>query len=187
MNRYQELNNSILQEIRSALFQVDESQCDQLMRATLQAGHVFVAGKGRSGLQMRAYAMRLMHLGLKAYVVDEVTTPGIAAGDLLLIGSGSGRTASLIQYARRAKDLGANVGLITADSRSEIAALADLVVEIPAPTPKSNRLSNRSSFQPMGSLFEQALGILLDVLILYLMESENINAGQMFARHANLE
>jgi 6-phospho-3-hexuloisomerase len=39
----------------------------------------------------------------------------------------------------------------------------------------------------MGSLFEQSLGILLDVLILYLMESENINAGQMFARHANLE
>jgi 6-phospho-3-hexuloisomerase len=136
---------------------------------------------------MRAFAMRLMHLGLQAYVVDEVTTPGIASGDLLLIGSGSGKTASLVQYTRRAKDLGARVGLITADSRSEIATLADLVVEISAPTPKSDRLSTRSSLQPMGSLFEQSLGILLDVLILVVMETEGVDAGQMFARHANLE
>jgi 6-phospho-3-hexuloisomerase len=39
----------------------------------------------------------------------------------------------------------------------------------------------------MGTLFEQTLGIFLDSLILYLMEVEQIDASQMFARHANLE
>jgi 6-phospho-3-hexuloisomerase len=187
MNRYRKLINSTLEEIRVALDRVDSRQCDRLVQGILQAEHVFVAGRGRSGLQMSAFAMRLMHLGLKVYVVEEVTTPGITSVDFLLIGSGSGKTASLIQYANRAKELYASVGLITADPRSEIASLADLVVEIPAPTPKSDRLSGRTSFQPMGSLFEQSLGIFLDILILQIMKEEDIDSRQMFARHANLE
>ena len=187
MNRFHTLSEDILDEIRIMLNQVSEQQCDQLMQAILQAEQIFIAGKGRSGLQMRGFAMRLMHLGLSAFVVDEVITPGIKPGDLLLIGSGSGKTASLVQYARRAKAMGARVGLITADQGSEIAVLADCVLDVPAPTPKSERLSDRVSRQPMGTLFEQSLGILLDILILQLMEKEDIDTGQMFARHANLE
>jgi 6-phospho-3-hexuloisomerase len=187
MNSYQLKIDSILEEIRTVLNQVDKAQCDRLIRAIQQTERIFVAGKGRSGLQTRAFAMRLMHLGFKVFVVDEVTTPGIASGDLLLLGSGSGMTASLYQNARRAKDLGVQIGLITADPSSDIASLADLIVEIPAPTPKSARLSGRTSLQPMGSLFEQALGILFDIMILQIMEEQNIDSKQMFARHANLE
>lgn len=187
MDRFFEIYNNILEEIRSTLQQIDAVQCDQFIQALLHANHVFLVGKGRSGLQMRAFAMRLMHLGFKAYVVDEVTTPGITSGDLLVIGSGSGRTASLVQYARRATEIGADVCLISADALSEIANLANYLIEVPAPTPKSDRLSDRTSLQPMGTLFEQTLGIFLDSLILYLMEVEHIDASQMFARHANLE
>jgi 6-phospho-3-hexuloisomerase len=187
MNKYQKLITATLEEIQAALAQMDSRQCDRLVQTILGAEHVFTAGKGRSGLQIRAFAMRLMHLGLNVYIVGDDTTPGIASGDLLLIGSGSGQTASLIQYARRAKELGASVGLITADTRSAIAPIADLVIEIPAPTPKSEHLSGGTSLQPMGSLFEQSLGILFDVLILQIMKEKNIGAGQMFTRHANLE
>ena len=56
---------------------------------------VFVAGSGRSGLAMRSFAMRLIHLGLSAHVVGETTTPRITDRDLLLIGSGSGSTPGL--------------------------------------------------------------------------------------------
>ena len=187
MNEYKKLITATLEEIQNALAQVDPLQCDRLIQRILRAAHIYTSGKGRSGLQMQAFAMRLMHLGLKVHFVGEVTTPGIAAGDLLLVGSGSGKTASLVQYSQRAKQAGADVALITTDPQSVIAGIADLVVEIPAPTPKAQRSSGLKSLQPMGTLFEQSLGILCDVLILQLMRAESIDAGEMFSRHANLE
>ena len=66
---------SILLELARTLHSIDEQQIDKLAVQILEAGAVFVAGAGRSGLMMRAFAMRLMHLGLRAYVVGE-TVPG---------------------------------------------------------------------------------------------------------------
>ena len=71
------------------------------------SSRIFVAGAGRSGLCMRAFGMRLMHLGKTVYVVGETTTPSIAATDLLILGSGSGRTASLLAMAEQAQRRGA--------------------------------------------------------------------------------
>jgi 6-phospho-3-hexuloisomerase len=187
MNKYEKLITATLEEIQNALAHLDSDQSDRLIQRIRKAAHIYTAGKGRSGLQMQAFAMRLMHLGKKVHFVGEVTAPGIAAGDFLLIGSGSGKTVSLVQYAERAKQLGAGVALITTDAQSTIAGIADHVVEIPAPTPKAERSNGLKSLQPMGSLFEQSLGILCDVLILQLMRAENIDAREMFSRHANLE
>ncbi len=74
------------------LHSVDSDDLDQLKQMLLDAERIFIVGKGRSGLQMNGFAMRLMHLGLPVHVVGSVTTPNITANDLLLIGSGSGRT-----------------------------------------------------------------------------------------------
>src|SRR5258706_16202231 len=94
---------------------------EALRQAILQALRVFITGRGRSGLYMRGFAMRLMHMGRVIYVVDETTTPAITAGDLLLIGSGSGKTASQVGHAAKAKALGAKIGLITIAESSPIA------------------------------------------------------------------
>ncbi len=187
MSDYQPLVNSIMAEVSTALSSVDEEAVLALQRLILQAPRIFVAGTGRSGLCLRAFAMRLMHLGLSAYVVGEVMTPSLTASDLLLIGSGSGRTPSVVQSATRAKALGASVALITASRQSPIGELADQVVEVEAPTPKASLPARSFSIQPMGTLFEQTLGILLDVLVLQLMNELAISAEQMFVRHANLE
>ena len=187
---FDSLADALLQELSSTLRAVDSTQVDALRQAILQARRVFVTGKGRSGLQMRAFAMRLMHLGLAVHVVDDVTTPAIAEGDLLLIGSGSGSTPSLVEYAARARAQKARVALITAAPASPIADHAAHVVHVLAPTPKLGAATDGPtprSIQPMGTLFEQALGLLLDLLVVQLMDEMNINAAQMFARHANLE
>ena len=47
-----------------------------------------------------------MHLGYTVYFVGEPTTPSIQEGDLLILGSGSGNTASLVSNAKKAKDQG---------------------------------------------------------------------------------
>jgi 6-phospho-3-hexuloisomerase len=182
---YPDLVNEICAELLTTLKGVSEAELAALRQAILDANRIFVAGKGRSGLFMRAFAMRLMHLGLTVYVVDDVTTPAIGAGDLLVIGSGSGSTASLAQYATRAKSLQARLALITTAGDSPIGAQADYIVFIPAPSPK--RESAGTSIQPMANLFEQTLLLVLDVLTIQLMSDLNLTSEQMFARHANLE
>jgi 6-phospho-3-hexuloisomerase len=187
MTTLHDLTQSMLRELGTALDGVDPAEADTLRDEIQQARRVFIAGRGRTGLIMRGFAMRLMHLGLAAYVVDDVTTPAIAPGDLLIVGSGSGRTESLVGAAARAQSLGARVALVTAAAESPIGERAACVLNISAPSPKNASPGAPTSIQPMGSLFEQALGLLLDALIVQLMGEMGVDAEAMFARHANLE
>lgn len=182
-----EITDQIAAEIQQTLSQVSDSDALSLREALLSGARIFIVGRGRSGLQMKGAAMRLMHLGLQVYVIGDVTTPAISNGDLLLIGSGSGSTASLVQYATKAKSVGAEIALITTDATSVIAKMSKYVLAIPAPTPKVKGNRDFTSIQPMGSLFEQCLGILLDTIILQCMGMSNKSSDEMFSLHANLE
>ena len=135
-NNIHQLTDQITSEIQQALRQVSEQDVETMRQILLSGARIFVAGRGRSGLQMKAAAMRLMHLGLQVYVIGDVTTPAIAQDDLLLIGSGSGETASLVQYAEKAKAVGAKIAIITTNTNSVIAKMADNIVTLPAPTPR---------------------------------------------------
>ncbi|MCC6615197.1 MAG: 6-phospho-3-hexuloisomerase [Anaerolineae bacterium] len=182
---YLDLADLVLAEVGTVLRQISPDDVARCRQAILAARRIFVAGKGRSGLLMRAHSMRLMHLGLTAHVVDDVTTPSIGASDLLLLASGSGGTPSVVQYAEKAHAIGAQIALLTANPESETAQLADVVVVIPAPSPKTTSI--QTSAQPMASLFEQVLVLLLDIIIIQLMDELEQTSDQMYARHANLE
>ena len=131
--------------------------------------------------------MRLMHMGVNSYVVGETCTPNITAEGLLVICSGSGETKSLVNHATKAKEVGAKIALITINPQSTIGKMADVVVEISAPSPKSAKEGQIKSIQPMGSLFEQSEGLFMDIAILKLMEIKNMTSETMFGRHANME
>lgn len=176
---------AIVQELASLMERIDGREWEALCDAILAARRVFLAGAGRSGLAVRAFAMRLMHLGLSAWVCGETTTPGAGAGDLLLIVSGSGETGGLPAAAKKAKSLGCQVALITVRPESTIGELADCVVKIPAPTPKAEH--GFRSIQPMGALFEQSSHLLMDAAVLRLMTRMGVDEAAMYARHANLE
>lgn len=181
--------STVLDELTGLFSRVDGRQAERLA-ATLQAnqGALFVAGAGRSGLLLRCFAMRMMHMGFATHLQGDVTTPAAKAGDILLIGSGSGETGSLAALAGKAKRLGVTVALVTASPNSTIAGLADQVVVVPAPTPKAHgELDSVASAQPMGNLFEQGMFLLLDALVMYLMHQTGISSERMFERHANLE
>jgi len=182
------VNEQILAEVNACVCQVSTeslAQAEALMEA---ATRIFVAGAGRSGLCMRALGMRLMHLGQTVYVVGETTTPSIAATDLLIIASGSGRTVSLLAIAEQARRHNAKILLFTTDVTSPMAELADHLVLIPAPSFRMTEGERGTvSVQPLGTLFEQSLFILCDSLILSMMRESGVGAAQMFERHANLE
>ena len=181
------IHEAIVSELGQCLARVEAEQVAQLADAIDKAPRVFLAAAGRSALGVRGFTMRLMHLGMQSYMVGDTTTPGIAKGDLLLIGSGSGSTASLLASANKAKGIGATIALVTIDPKSPIAQLADVIVQIPAPSPKAANSGDVKTIQPMGSLFEQSLFLLLDGLVITLMQKRSLTTDDMFKRHANLE
>ena len=177
----------IAEEIGASVGRIDDDRAAELVDAIDGAGRVFVAGAGRSRRSVESFAIRLLHLGIAAHVVGETTTGALGPGDLLLVGSGSGSTGSLVTIARRAVEAGGRVALVTIRGGSPIGELADVELHIPAPTPKLDGPSESESIQPMGSLFEQSLLVVLDAVVLELMQRRGESSESMFLRHANLE
>lgn len=178
----------ILKELEHTLSQIQDSDMQIMTEHILRSKQVFVAGAGRSGLMGKAFAMRLAHMGLQVYVVGETVTPGIGPNDMLLLCSGSGETGSLKLMAQKAANVGARVGLITIKPESTIGQMADAIVRIPASAKEETASAGAAvTSQPMGSLFEQGLLLVMDALILMLMNKKDITGTDMFGRHANLE
>jgi 6-phospho-3-hexuloisomerase len=178
--------SQILNELQRTIALMADEEAEKLVDAILQAKKIFVAGAGRSGLMGRAFAMRLMHMGLEAYVVGETVTPGLAKGDLLILGSGSGGTKTLVAMAEKAKSLEASVALVTISPESAIGRLSDIIVKVHA-SPKEESDKGNTTIQPMGSLFEQSLLLFYDAVVLRLMEKKGVTSDAMFGKHANLE
>jgi len=181
-----ELREKILMEIEEVFLKVKEGEIKIIVDAISNSNRIFIDGKGRSGNAMKNFGMRLMHLGLETYVVGETTTPSIREGDLLLIGSGSGNTPSLISHVEKAKLIGSKIGLMTINPDSKIARNSDYLLIIPAFSPKM-RLKESKSIQPMANLFEQVLGLTGAVIVMELMKKIDKSSGEMFLNHANLE
>jgi len=177
----------ILKELEGVLKGVDPAQTSALEEAILSARRIFTAGAGRTQLMMRALAMRLMHFGFTAYVVGETVTPACTPGDLVIIGSGSGETATLAVVAAKAKKAGAALAVITAQPDSTLTRQADVTLLLTGAAVKVNQ--GKAPFQPGGNTFEQSLLVLCDALVMHLLERKGIvdpNAV-MKEMHANLE
>lgn len=178
--------NEILKELSKAPDLIGNRSAEQLTNRIMEAGKIFTAGAGRSGLMAKSFTMRMMHMGLDAYVVGETVTPNLEEGDLLIISTGSGETKSLVPMVEKAKELGATVAAVTIKPDSTIGKLADIVVELPG-SPKHESGEERATIQPMGSLFEQTLLLFYDAVILRYMDKKGLTSETMFGRHANLE
>ncbi|HUW56950.1 MAG TPA: 6-phospho-3-hexuloisomerase [Planctomycetota bacterium] len=178
----------ILEELSQTIDSAEMEKTPELLEAITTSPRVFVAGAGRSGLMVRSFAQRLMQLGIDTYVVGETTTPEIRKGDLIIIGSGSGTTGGPVSYARIAKHAGARVAAVTAAGESPLRELTDILIRLPAPTPKVHEAkAPPPSVQPLGSLFEQTMLVYLDALIIMLMEKMDVAEDTLLQRHTRLE
>jgi 6-phospho-3-hexuloisomerase len=70
-----EYAREVIRELDRTLAAVSPQEAERLADLVLNARRIFIAGAGRSGLAVRAFAMRLMQMGLAAYVVGETVTP----------------------------------------------------------------------------------------------------------------
>jgi 6-phospho-3-hexuloisomerase/3-hexulose-6-phosphate synthase/6-phospho-3-hexuloisomerase len=167
----------------SGILEATDNSYDRKLTAQLdRAKRIFVSGAGRSGLIARFFAMRLMHSGYDVYVVGEIVTPSINAGDLLLIISGSGETEQLISFTKRAQQIGADIVLISAKSDSTIGDLADGIYQIGSP-----EQYEKVKGMPMGTVFELSTLFFLEATISHVIHEKGIAEEEMRERHANLE
>jgi 6-phospho-3-hexuloisomerase len=184
--KFQKNVDAIVSEVRGLLERIRSSDIDPVVEQLVRAERVYVAGGGRTGLMARAFAMRLMHLGLTAYVVGETTTPAIRKNDVMLVCSGSGQTQVTVLVSRVAKEIGARIIAITANRDSPIARIADAVVVLDAPYKKALD-EGMPSIQYAGSLFEQSLLVLTDAIALEIGRLLGRGDQEIGERHANLE
>ncbi|MEM1593163.1 MAG: 6-phospho-3-hexuloisomerase [Archaeoglobaceae archaeon] len=165
--------------MRSVKEVYEHEKLNSFIRFIEEAERIFVVGIGRSGLVAKAFAMRLMHLGYKAFVIGETTTPRIEAGDLLVAVSGSGETGYVVAIAKKAKEIGAKVVAITSAENSTLSKLSDFSVVL------KNRLDKETKrIAPMGTLFEVTALVFLDGTVAEIIEKKNLSEEDLAKRHA---
>lgn len=182
----EDLRRRMIAEVERSFFAVKEEEARSLMREIMRAQRIFLYGLGRERLMLQAFGMRLMHLGLQAHIVGDVTTPAIGEGDLWITSSGTGYLATVEALMNIVKKTGARIAFLTAFPDAPLPGRADLVVHIPARTMRRSE-DGPQSVQPMGSLFEQTQLLLFDWIVLLLQEELGRSEAEMASRHTNLE
>ena len=155
-----------------------ESELESLAEKIIHANTVIFTAQGRSGNMARALAIRLMHMGIRACVAGEPSTPAIGEGDLLIAISGSAKTAITLNHLQTARKVHAATALIS--TKTENPMLSDCYICIPAKT-------EVTSIQHAGSLFEQAVLLVGDAISRAVQDALGVSSQSMDARHANLQ
>ncbi len=176
-----------LSELNGVFEKIDDAAVDQALAMIAEARTVVVFGGGRERLQIMGFAMRLYHMGLDVAVEGDMTTPPVGPGDLFIVTCGPGEISTALALLDVAKKAGAKILFITAQPKGRGAAYADFVLTIPAQTMADDQGEQKSSVLPMGSLFEGALFVLFEVMVLKLRDLMSIDPAVMRANHTNLE
>src|SRR2546422_3582986 len=130
-------------------------------------------------LAARAFAMRMVQLGIDCYFIGETITPVVSDGDAVLIVSNTGSTMSAIQVANIARRVGAKVISVTGQRTSKLGHASNVVLLIHA-----DEATAQARLAPLGTLFEDATVLLLDGLVAQVMERLGQTEADMRGRHA---
>ena len=187
---------AIIGNIVSAEEFLVEKDVERFEDIIIEAENVFVTGAGRSGLAAKAFAMRLMHLGVSAYVVGETISPAINGNDCIIAISGSGETNTIVSAAKIAKNRGSKVLAVTSYPESTLGKLADCCLLVKGRPMqevddenymKRQIYGNYTSLTPLGTAFELTTLVFLDEIVSELMEKMHQTESDLKARHTVLE
>ncbi len=164
----------------AAILEEDRTrEIGESVRIFTSAKKLFVYGVGRSGLAARAFAMRMVQLGIDCYFIGETITPVVNEGDAVLIVSNTGATMSAIQVVNIARRVGAKVVSVTGSRGSKLSHASNVVLLI-----QTNGDPARPRLAPLGTLFEDAALLLLDSVVAQVMERLGQTEVDMRNRHA---
>ena len=174
-----------IQTLQDTLSGIDREAVDTLVEDLLNHTRIFLVGKGRTGLVMDMFAMRLSQIGMRAYSIGKPTTPAAGPKDLLVAASGSGETVTVLLAVNKAKEIGMDVAAITLQPESSLSIQADHMLILAQE--EAMYQGQKPSKVLTGTLFEQALMLTLECVIGLLMEATKQTFDDLSARHANIE
>lgn len=134
-------------------------------------------GAGRMGYSLRAFIMRMSHIGFETYFIGDTSLPRINKKTLVIINSSSGETPTNILYARQAKEAGSYILTFTCNKESTIGQLSDMVFNIPV----------IETTQLMKSVFEQYTYLIFDTIADEYVECKRLNISAITQNHSILE
>lgn len=176
-----------LSELGEVTSNLDQRSVTKACNMITAAGRIVVYGCGREGLQLQGFAMRLHHLGLDVAMQGDMTTPPIGPGDLLLTSAGPGALSTVSALMGVADQAGADILFLTAEPGAAAGRMATHILTIPAQTMARDTGGSVTSVLPMGSLYEGAMFVLFEVMVLTLRDTLGVSPDDMRAHHTNME
>ena len=172
----------ILKEMSYMIDLIDENEINHYVdniTVLLAKGDIDVIGlaAGRMGYALRAFIMRLCHMGFNASMIGDTNVPRVSEKSIILVNSSSGETPSIIQYAHQAKSERGKIFLTSCAKDSTIGMLSDFIIQLP--TIQSEQL--------MKSSYEQFSMLLYDYIVIRLMDSLKLDANKVSYNHSILE
>ncbi len=176
---------SALRELESVALSLDDTQIEAACQTIARARRIVAYGCGREGLMMQALTMRLHHLGLQVAMQGDIAAPHLGQGDLFLCSAGPGELSTVSALMGVAQRDGAQVLMITAEPDKPSPRRANHLLVIPAQT-MARDLGGTSTL-PMGSIYEGAMFLVCEIMVLRLTAILGQTPDQMRARHTNME
>ena len=172
------ITNHIEYSITQANFKKVEDAVSKIIETRESGGKIFIVGSGRSGLVGKAFAVRLSQFPERAYFnvffAADVARK-VEDNDLIITVSGSGRSASAVHSAKKAKEIGAGVLAITSKQESELMNWVDMPIILSG----GARDDNTSPLAPLGTLFECTAMIFIDCIIAEIMKELNVSEDEL--------
>lgn len=111
----------------------DTASLDSFVSRIHQANKILIFGLGSSGLTASEFNMRLVQMGFTSSVMTDsflmrVQTSLFSPQDLVIAVSNSGTTPEVVNACKVAKSVGAPIVLLTQNSETELARMADLIL-----------------------------------------------------------
>lgn len=193
MSRYNLYKNTVLAEIDEVLASIDESKLEAMVEALTKNKELKVLGysAGRMGSGLKAFIMRLNHLGIKASFFGDNYVPPMNADDVFICCSNSGTTKSVVNILEIFKaKAGGTVISFVGNENSKMAELSDIVIKFKTCNGGLNSADDPSkinSIQPMTTLTEQAMFVLFDLIVMMIIDRLGINIKDTKQYHSNIE
>lgn len=134
-------------------------------------------GAGRMGYSLRAFIMRLSHMGLRSSMIGDTSIPRIRTGSTVIVNSSSGETPSMILFAEQAISAGGTLFVVTSNKESTLGKMGHCVLSYPV----------INSQQVMKTVYEQFTFLLFDMIAENLRVKLGVEKFFMNGNHSILE
>ena len=193
MKTYHTFRAQVINELNEVLSSIDETQLNKVVDVLTANKEIKVLGysAGRMGSGLKAFIMRLNHLGIKASFFGDNYVPPMGEDDVFICCSNSGTTKSVVSILEifKAKANGKVISFV-GNENSKMAELSDVVVKFKTCNGGLNSTDDPSkinSIQPMTTLTEQAMFIMFDVIVMMIIEKLGIDIKDTKQYHSNIE